>query len=350
MLPEPTVRADAVDHYAALLADNGWPDEMMCLTVVRGLSVEEALVRFDGVATGREATLVDAGRAAMSAFPEDLRLVVADVLDGWVVLAEHNGYHGSMPEVLSRLSAGTVAASAYWNVNMVSQITLAHDGAVVDDFDPVTDEPPAEGALEPFVRGLDFEELTCESALAVLERVSGVRVPIEWASRPHPASVIGGFPWLDLSDPVKWVEVGAPGLHAALSTAGGAQLRSAATLAVTSACETAGVDDPVVLDSLARDADSLSAAERTDLRERLANRAQEAYRQALTLRWDRCRTSASSDLPTEHGLVSRAHAMAAAHGRLVDDARVGLSLAVANACQIDKTTWPDLRDRLAQAL
>lgn len=36
----------------------------------------------------------------------DLPLVVADVLGGWVVLAEHNGYHGPMPEVLCRLSAG----------------------------------------------------------------------------------------------------------------------------------------------------------------------------------------------------------------------------------------------------
>lgn len=75
----------------------------------------------------------------------------------------------------------------------------------------------------------------------------------------------------------------------------------------------------------------------------------QAYRQALHLRWDRCRPSASSDVPTEHGLVSRAHAIAAAHGRLVDDPRVGLGRAVANACQLDKTTWPALRDHLTQA-
>jgi hypothetical protein len=352
MLPEPTLRPDAVDHYAALLADDRWPGEMMCLTVVRGLSVEEALARFDGVNTGREVTLAEAGQASATAFPDDLPMVVADDLDGWVVLAEDNGFHGSMPEVLSRLSAGTVAASAFWNVNMLSQVALAHDGEVVDSFDPVVDEPPAEGPMEPFVRGLDFEGPTCESALAFLERVSGVRVPIDWASRPHPASVIGGFQWLDLSSGAGWVTDLAPRVHAASRP----QVRAVATLAAVSACETAGVDDPVVLDSLAQDVDSLSVSGRADLRSRLMRHTQEVYQQALRLRWDRCRPSAdetdrrNADRSAEYGLVTRAHAMAAAHGRLMDDPVRGLGLAMANACQVDKPGWPALRGRLTQAL
>jgi uncharacterized protein DUF6461 len=366
MVPEPTVRTDAVDHYAKLLADDRWPGEMMCLTVVRGLSVEEALVRFDGEATGREATLIDAGTAAIAAFPDELPLVVANALDGWVVLAEDNGYHGSEHEVLTRLSAGTVAASAYWNVNLHSQVASAHDGEVVGAFDFVGDEPPNTGAMEPFIRGLDFTdpERMCAAALAFLERVSGVRVPIDWSSRPHPASVIGRFEWLTLSSAAGWLADIAPRWHPDLTAASGRQVRAVTTLAAAWACEAAVVDDPVVLDSLAADVDALPAAERAERRERLARRTRDEYRQALRLRWDRCRPSGTdnitalrsevarrnADRSAEYGLVARAHAMAATHARLVDDSGLGLALAAVNACQIDKPNWPALRGRLAQAL
>ncbi len=366
MLPEPTVRADGVDHYGELLAADGWPSEAMCLTVVRGLSVEDALIRFDGMATGREATLVDAGRASVTAFPDELPLVVADDLDGWVVLVEDNGYHGADPAVLSRLSGSTVAASAYWNVNLATQLSLAHDGEVLGAFDFVSDEPPTEGVIEPFIRSLDFAdpERMFASALAFLERVSGVRVPFDWASHLHPASVVAGFQWLALPGADGWLEINAPELHAALSTAGGPEVRAVTTLAAVSACEAAGVDDPALLDSLTEDVDALPAAERADLRERLARRTREEYRQALHLRWDRCRpldldpiaalqsevSRRNADRSTEYGLVARAHAMATTHSRLLDDPRLGLALAVANACQIDKAGWPAFRDRLTQAL
>ncbi|WP_433261160.1 DUF6461 domain-containing protein [Actinosynnema sp. CS-041913] len=367
MLPEPTTEVDAVDHYVALLADAGWPGETMCLTVVRGLPVAEALIRFNGEATDREVTLVDAGQASTAAFPDELPLVVADVLDGWVVLAEDNGWNGADLSVLARLSeGGTVAASAYWNVNLLAQVALAHDGEVVGAFDFVIDEPPAEGAMEPFIRGLDFTdaERMCAAALAFLERVSGVRVPVDWSTRPHPASVIGRFPWLNRSGATGWLTDMAPELHAGLSTASDAQVRAVTTLAATWACETTGVEDPAVLDTLARDVDTVPAAERAVLRERLAERTREEYRQALNLRWDHCRplglekiaalqgevSRRNADRSAEHGSVARTHAMVAARGRLMDDPRVGLGLAVANAYQIDKPGWPALRDRLTQAL
>ncbi|SMD25229.1 hypothetical protein [Lentzea albidocapillata] len=76
------------------------PSEALCLAGVHGLAINEALTRFDASQSTRTTTLV-----------------VADERDGWVFLAEHNGFHGSLPEVLAGLSNGTVAAAVYWNVD-----------------------------------------------------------------------------------------------------------------------------------------------------------------------------------------------------------------------------------------
>ena len=113
-------------------------------------------------------------------------------MDGWVLLAENNGWHGAKTSVLQRLSAGTVVASAFWNVNLDSTISLARDGQVLAAFDFVIGRKlPA--ALAPCLDGLEFTDpyrMTAET-LARVERVSGVRLTAEWATARHPVSAIG---------------------------------------------------------------------------------------------------------------------------------------------------------------
>jgi hypothetical protein len=134
----------AVDHYFGLLSADLVPSDAFCLTAVQGLTVDEALERFDGCPGWAVADLAELGNRAAAVYPDDLPTVVADEVDGWVLLAESNGWHGAKTSVLQRLSAGTVVASAFWNVNRDSTISLARDGEVLAAFDFVIDgnRPP----------------------------------------------------------------------------------------------------------------------------------------------------------------------------------------------------------------
>ncbi|GAA3842822.1 hypothetical protein GCM10022243_06590 [Saccharothrix violaceirubra] len=202
---------DATDHYADLLDNGPLPDEALCLTAVRGFSVDEALRRFDGFPSARTETLADAGRTSVDAFPDLLPLVVADEVDGWVLLAEDNGWHGSSAEMLARLSKGTVAASAYWNVDFDSSLTLAIDGRV-HECDFISEHESDDPALAPFLAGLPFDdaERMCAASLAFVERVSGVRVTDEWVRAPHPVSVVASAHRFVAS--AGWIEANAPEL------------------------------------------------------------------------------------------------------------------------------------------
>ncbi|MET1072791.1 MAG: DUF6461 domain-containing protein [Umezawaea sp.] len=350
-LPDPTVRADAVDHYAALLDGGALPSDALCATVVRGVPVDEALVRYDGFADGREAALAVAGETSVTAFPDRLPLVVADHLDGWTVLVEDNGFHGSRPGVLARLSAGTVAASAYWNVDFDSLLSLARDGRVLAATEFTDGRPAGDGGMAPYLDGLDFSDAhrMCAVALAFLERVSGVRLPADWSTRVRPASVV-----VDPDEFVVdsgWLSLNAP----ALLAAGRTTSRASAALAATRACAAAGVDDPEVREALAAEVDP-------ERRAALVARAREDYRSALVLRWERCgpidrsqdadgdlRTPAErgyADRSQEDGLVARAHAVGAVAALHADDPVDALSSAAYNARQADRRGWPALRDDL----
>ncbi|HWO63126.1 MAG TPA: DUF6461 domain-containing protein [Umezawaea sp.] len=366
-LPDPTIRPDAVDHWAALLGGGELPSEALCLTLVRGVPVADALVRFGGVADGREVALDVAGAASVAAFPDELPIVVADDLAGWTFLAEDNGFHGSLPEVVARLSTGTVAASAYWNVNFDSRITLAHDGRVLAAVEfaangPVTGADPA--AITPFLDGLDFSDpyRTCAAALAFLERVSGVRVPAGWSSAPHPASVVFDAGAIDRDDPRSWLSVNAPHVVAAMSHTAGSTLRALCSAVAARACTATGVDDPLVRRALAEDVESLSTTDRAERREELADRAREHYLRALSLRFDRCAPEdpgldaaavlrsavrrRTADRSPEDDLVVRAHALGAMAARFADDPVDALCAAAFNACQADRAGWPALLDTL----
>lgn len=329
----------AVDHYFELLSANVLPSDAFCLTAVQGLTVDEALERFDAYPGWAVADLAELGERGIAAYPDELPIVVADEVDGWVLLAEDNGWHGTKTSVLQRLSAGTVVASAFWNVNLDSTISLARDGEVLAAFDFVIGrERPA--ALVPHLDGLEFADpyrKTAE-ALAFVEQVSGVRLTAEWATGRHPVSVIGDL-WR-FHTPTSWLDVNAPDVLAALPVVDAADLRSAAEMVVSQACE--GIET---------DGTTLPAA----------------YRRVLELRWERCRpldrtmdpvallnaavTRRNTEPVEERAAETRAHAIAARLALQEEDPAAALASAMYNACQADRPRWPallaDVRARLA---
>jgi hypothetical protein len=365
-LPVPVVRADAVEHYARLLTSEALPSEALCLTAVCGLSIDEALTRFDASPQTRTTTLADAGQASVNAFPDDLPLVVASELGGWVFLFEHNGFHGSLPDVLARLSRGTVATTAYWNVNLDNTIALAQDGQILGEMDFVGGgEPTAD--LAEYLDGLDFDDadFICATAIAFVERVTAIRLEAEWVTAPHQTAVITQPVKFESPDPASWLEVNAPEVFDLISTAA-PLLREIATMAANRVCAAVGVVDPDVTRHLTTDVDNVAAHTLLQQRERLADRFREAHLQALNLRWDRCtpldaqadpvtRLRADvarrhADATAEHALVARAHALAAVRARLIKDVITSAAQALINACHADRAHWPSLRDQAAKRL
>ncbi|MEV6981569.1 DUF6461 domain-containing protein [Sphaerisporangium sp. NPDC051017] len=146
-------------------------DEAFCATFVRGLTPHEALARlgidvFDG---DDEEGDIDEG------------LISARSAEGGTILSEENGYAGRLDEVLRSLSAGTVAASVFVNVNRLASFDHYADGRRILSFDPLFpgDE---DGIPEDFLAhreelGLvgDESEGGLAAALLLAERITEVR-------------------------------------------------------------------------------------------------------------------------------------------------------------------------------
>jgi len=107
---------------------------------------------------------------------------VAVEIDGGVIVVEDNNYVGSNQEVLERLSRNGKAASHYWNVNAVTQLSFARGGVLVSSEEPweevdFGDDPEVAAALD----GLDFADwrhLNAKGITAVV-RFTGVELPRE---------------------------------------------------------------------------------------------------------------------------------------------------------------------------
>ncbi|MFC0067443.1 DUF6461 domain-containing protein, partial [Umezawaea endophytica] len=330
----------AVAHYAGMLAAEVLPSEALCLTAVRGLTTAEALARFGADGPTRLTTIVDAGTATTNAFPDELPLVLAGEHSGWVVLVEDNGFHGSLPETLARLSVGGVAVCAYWNVDFDSAISLARDGEVVGTFEFALGGLPQAGPLTPFLVGLDFEDADtlCASALAFVDQVTGVRLGATWALAAHPAAVIADPD--SLSGTTGWLAVNAPEVFEALPAADPDLLRDLADAAAARACAANGITYPP------EHPDDLAALSHA------------AHQRALELRWDRCAPTdevdpaavlradfarRTADTTAERALTARAHAYAAALTARSADPVDAVAETIAHACQAVRPRWDALR-------
>ncbi|WP_409056180.1 DUF6461 domain-containing protein [Streptomyces sp. SYP-A7185] len=135
---------------------------------------------------------------------EDLReyyegnLVLVSRSGPAVVVVESNNFQGSREEVLRPLSRLGRTASAFWNVNAVSRLSLAEDGLVSSALDMVVPDTPygaRPAAWEPLLEGLPLGvSAGWSSGLAAVERATGARFDDTWARGPHRAVQITPVP------------------------------------------------------------------------------------------------------------------------------------------------------------
>ncbi|GAB3148684.1 DUF6461 domain-containing protein [Microbispora hainanensis] len=146
-------------------------DDAFCAIFVRGLTPHEALARlgidvFDG---DDEEGEIDEG------------LICARPAEGGTILSEWNGYAGTLDEVLRPLSAGTVTASVFVNVNRLASFVHYADGREILSFDPLfpgdEDGIPEDYLADRAELGLvgDKSEGGLAAALLLAERITEVR-------------------------------------------------------------------------------------------------------------------------------------------------------------------------------
>jgi uncharacterized protein DUF6461 len=120
---------------------------------------------------------------AFNDFPSPSSSVLADEVDGGVLVAENNGWHGTSIDLLRRLSDRGHAASLYRSVNADMAFSYAVGGTDVCSFDPLLDEVPA--ALEGIVAEGHFGDHAVASSLALMAALTGVRLTSAWLDEPH---------------------------------------------------------------------------------------------------------------------------------------------------------------------
>ena len=115
-------------------------------------------------------------------------------VDSAIVTVEPNGWHGVDGRVAMEISQLGSYAAFFWNVNAQMTFLYARDGSVVRQFDPLlydegNDVSPAlpEERDLPFPRDEAASLTPRRAALALLERLTGVRVTRSWLlDEPRP--------------------------------------------------------------------------------------------------------------------------------------------------------------------
>ncbi len=151
-----------------------------CVTLVAPADGGGVVGGFGGdLAGARRTSLAEIGLLSV----DEPAVAVRD-LGSWLLVVEVNGWQGSRPEVLRRVSAGGRAVSAYWNVNLTTRFSYAVDGRVLTAFEVMSPDR-RHGAdpdcLEEARAGLPWE--TGEWVplmLALASRVTGLRIEPEW--------------------------------------------------------------------------------------------------------------------------------------------------------------------------
>jgi uncharacterized protein DUF6461 len=158
-----------------------------CITFVRGDNEDDALRRFGGdPATARWMTLTEVAEESYNnKYPYWYApLLLVDTINDRVVIFEDNGTQGIRHEALQAVSQGTEMVSVFWNVNALQRFIYAVDGKTITEFEllfPKSRQGAEPDRLLDYMRDLPFEMgNTVESAMALSERITGVRIDRSW--------------------------------------------------------------------------------------------------------------------------------------------------------------------------
>ncbi|MGW0912332.1 DUF6461 domain-containing protein [Streptomyces sp. NPDC002784] len=152
-------------------------------TVVRGAQEADVIRLFGGQPEhARQVTL------ATFLTDYDVERIAVSRSGSTVVILENNGYQGSREEVLRPLSQLGRAASAFWNVNAHSQLSLAEEGLILSSFDSLFPDDiygTRPDAWQPLLQGISFGTSDWGAGLVALQRATGARLDDAWAAGPH---------------------------------------------------------------------------------------------------------------------------------------------------------------------
>jgi Family of unknown function (DUF6461) len=151
-----------------------------CITLVGPPDAEDVVRGFGGdLSEARPMSLAAVGMPTV----DEPTIAVREVGE-WLLVVEVNGWQGSRPEVLRRVSAGGRAVSVYWNVEATTRFSYAVSGRLLTAFEAMTPDRrfgADPDALENARTGLpwatgDWVPLL----LALAARVTGVRMLPQW--------------------------------------------------------------------------------------------------------------------------------------------------------------------------
>ncbi|MFD7860743.1 DUF6461 domain-containing protein [Streptomyces sp. NPDC059783] len=167
-------------------------DDLMAYTfsVISGATEDDVVRAFGGdPGDTRRMTFDEAADESAEHLYQDHALLGVVTLDRHVLTIE-SGYHGSLPEIAERASAGGGEFfSVYTSVNGVHQVLYAVDGKVDGMVDPADLEDAAWMDPAPVIpgwaQGVDFHlESVCAESFALMERVTGAVVDPGWLTAP----------------------------------------------------------------------------------------------------------------------------------------------------------------------
>jgi hypothetical protein len=161
--------------------------EAATVTVVTGSTVEQVITAFGGD-PARPVPVTD--DLMWSTTP----WVSVRPVDGAVVAVEVNGWQGSRDEVLRAASAHGRAASMHWNVDALTNLAFARDGAVVDSFEPLGPHEATHPEVRAALEGIDWVDYTdlAEKGLVAVQQFTGHGIGAQDVDRIETAYVVPG--------------------------------------------------------------------------------------------------------------------------------------------------------------
>ena len=169
-----------------------WAEDVVaaCVTFVQGVTPRQALAALVPAPTFGPGRPADVWRRVSEG--DGVGLAVGGAVGGGAYVWQDNAYSCSTPGTVRTLRGARRFVSAYWNVNALTQLTVAVRGRILRAVDVVVEEHTV-GRPRPSERGIDWDHWT-SGLLAVLERETGVRITdADWALRHAAVAAVEGL-------------------------------------------------------------------------------------------------------------------------------------------------------------